>query len=1172
MAKKNMGVGEMYLPDPSAPWELPKAFQAGAKYDIITPIETSNESLETLQAKGSAILRGQLGSLQGTVAGLQQTAREGIDAQIQPGLTDLGNLIQPAVGAITRGLGEVMEYSAGLGVSPQGDFSGAPATQMAGQNSASGGGGHAIRKVKPGEIGSIDQLHSLIRSGQISERSNANGDRSYYWGGQSSGGGGGGSNSGGSSGPKIASNIGPKSGGSLASEVSRVTGLVQKSAQTANTLQQTWAAEGGAFDGGEGIGQGFASGGLPAPGISPAGMGVNPFAPFPAAGNIAGMAGQVIPGVVGGAGNVVGDWCALITVPGDPTPKLMRVIPGITVLPPGVVIVAGPSRELCGVVAAANRPPIDLPHIGAPGVPVPHAGPVGPPPGAAPPPHQDLVGPREQRIPGRAVPCPSDECTYDIRRGQANPALGGPRDIDSASEGADDSTTKRITNKSWQSYSSVSGDGPYVLAPGQTPRNLFDCKLAEGPNKACVEAVAESVSGVPTSDGKSKSAEQYTTTLGANVTLALCDGFEAQVISPDSIEGKTFSQIVGLADKDKNPTWVDKPLSSINIAGQVVFGSAKLVNKILDIVLAFPVQLTAFGSCDDIRLTPVYISQAIFGFAGRWLGFTPNTPNLRFAQAENLLCTPMLPSAENAIEGKLANQITEGEYKCWTEASGMPKTLWDKILQSRKSRLPPEQLFTLWRRGDIDYSQLESRLRELGWIDPKTTEEMEVLTRQYPGMQDIVRFMVRDVDDEKVVGQFGLSDKFPDKYQGRLRGWAKQQGIPDDVALAFWQSHWTIPSPGQLYEMYHRLRHKPEYGGPEVFKETIRTALVQQDILPYWIDKLMAVSFRPLTRVDTRRAFDLGVIDRAQVIQSYQDSGYSDENAETLTRFTEKNRRKSWKNLWYVKAAIAGQLSFDGARVEATGDDQQYEMLQWMTKYVPRQIELNRVKVCLGFIRKRYLRGELDEQQLVVELAKAGVANQLTEQISKGWQCEKGSKSKIISASQLCKLHAQRIITLQQFQDALHNLGYTAEQTLRLLASCVQGIEMGERKKLEAGAKAQAALAERIRKSQIKENADLTREGKAQAKRLEALQRRRESLAAAIADAAEKLGKKTGEGMVQSLQQVKSLVKRLQIERGFREGDAVAQAQIAVDAAEAGKPADLWALAFAAPLATLDTV
>jgi hypothetical protein len=106
---------------------------------------------------------------------------------------------------------------------------------------------------------------------------------------------------------------------------------------------------------------------------------------------------------------------------------------------------------------------------------------------------------------------------------------------------------------------------------------------------------------------------------------------------------------------------------------------------------------------------------------------------------------------------------------------------------------------------------------------------------------------------------------------------AAQVGLSAEVAGWYWASHWELPSTSQGYEMLHRGVIK---------EEELDLLLRAQDVMPWWRDKLKAVAYSPLTRVDVRRMYQLGVITEAQVVQAYKDLGYNQANAEKLLEFT----------------------------------------------------------------------------------------------------------------------------------------------------------------------------------------------------------------------------------------------------------------------------------------------
>ncbi|GAJ02949.1 unnamed protein product, partial [marine sediment metagenome] len=96
-------------------------------------------------------------------------------------------------------------------------------------------------------------------------------------------------------------------------------------------------------------------------------------------------------------------------------------------------------------------------------------------------------------------------------------------------------------------------------------------------------------------------------------------------------------------------------------------------------------------------------------------------------------------------------------------------------------------------------------------------------------------------------------------------------------AERYWAAHWSLPSPQQGFEMLHR--------GVIGFDD-LNMLLRALDVMPFWRDKLVEIAYRPLSRVDVRRMFKLGVLDVKGVRKAYTDIGYNPYNADLMTEFT----------------------------------------------------------------------------------------------------------------------------------------------------------------------------------------------------------------------------------------------------------------------------------------------
>ena len=191
------------------------------------------------------------------------------------------------------------------------------------------------------------------------------------------------------------------------------------------------------------------------------------------------------------------------------------------------------------------------------------------------------------------------------------------------------------------------------------------------------------------------------------------------------------------------------------------------------------------------------------------------------------------------------------------------------------ARIPP---FAMLRdgflRGLLPESQHDSWLGRNGFNDSNIALQ-KALYDQIPGPSDLVRMGVREVFTPEIAERFGQFQDFPPAFGE----WMAKQGFTQEWARNFWGAHWDLPSTTQGFEMFHRdVIDQPEL-------ELLLRAL---DVMPYWRDRLIDISYRVISRVDVRRMYAEGVFDRGQVLRVYLDLGYRPEDAEDLTTFVER--------------------------------------------------------------------------------------------------------------------------------------------------------------------------------------------------------------------------------------------------------------------------------------------
>ena len=340
---------------------------------------------------------------------------------------------------------------------------------------------------------------------------------------------------------------------------------------------------------------------------------------------------------------------------------------------------------------------------------------------------------------------------------------------------------------------------------------------------------------------------------------------------------------------------------------------------------------------------------------------------LPYRYAMHAACRQAHLSTAESMRSYLSNGIDFGTLDGLWAIHGMcPEDVaWN--IQSEKSKPVPLQLAIMRHRQIIGASEYHNRMREVGYLDQVQREQLFDITRQVPTLSDIIRFMVRDTDDLALVAKFDLNDKFTDKYGDQLKRWAQDQGIPDEVAVHAWRAHWTIPPPTQLFTFWHRLRKNPAFGTEAEQLDEIKTALIQQDILPFWHDKILAVSFRPLRLRDIRRSFQIGTLSVPEVEQAFTDLGFSDPNVALMVSFVKRLRDNAVRNhpivrQWYRfqkdRPTVIARLTADGIP-RVVVDDALTDVEPEFAKSIPA---------------RAYIRGDLTKASFESLLSSAGVS------------------------------------------------------------------------------------------------------------------------------------------------------------------------------------------------------
>lgn len=273
--------------------------------------------------------------------------------------------------------------------------------------------------------------------------------------------------------------------------------------------------------------------------------------------------------------------------------------------------------------------------------------------------------------------------------------------------------------------------------------------------------------------------------------------------------------------------------------------------------------ITEAEFADRLKAHGVYPPDAQ-GFA-RVFWRTPDMGTLR-----RLLLHGQIP--QEGFETGLQENRLRGDYR-----QGVTRSLYDPLGLG--------ELQALYRRGEITKAEYANEARKHG-IGPRNFERLEKLRWIVPPPSDVITMAVRDVFEEDVVEHFGYEAEFPPKFVE----WAAKTGISPEVAKLYWYMHWQLPGLGTVFDMFHRV--KP--GQDHIPREQRETWVLDADIDMFmktvdyplwWRDRLKAVSYRPIMRVDIRRVYRAGLASEEDVYNTNRALGYTHENAEKLTEW-----------------------------------------------------------------------------------------------------------------------------------------------------------------------------------------------------------------------------------------------------------------------------------------------
>ena len=345
---------------------------------------------------------------------------------------------------------------------------------------------------------------------------------------------------------------------------------------------------------------------------------------------------------------------------------------------------------------------------------------------------------------------------------------------------------------------------------------------------------------------------------------------------------------------------------------------------------------------------------------------------------------------------------------------GWNETIIEAWEEAVKPRLAPADLITLAFRELISPGEVVIELKKRGY----ETDDIEHLidaARMIPGSADLIQMAVREAWRDDVASKYGYDADFPAEFAE----WMRKQGDKDGWAQKYWRAHWDLPGLTTVLQIFHRL---DEFTDTDL-DDYLRTA----DVPAGWRSLIAKVAYTPLTRVDVRRMYGLGVLSRDDVVRSYLDLGYSSTNAELMTEFTIKFEQDTDRELTKTDILAGfrdGMLSEAEAIEYLNAIGYSDTTARFLTTREAAAVARKRVDAEIKIIQTLYEKQDITETEAITRLAALNLAATEIEQKVDLWRISRESKVRKPTQAQLDTFFKADIIPQAEYTAGLAALGF----------------------------------------------------------------------------------------------------------------------------------------------------